>query len=87
VLSRGEGKSKLGIIATRKFGCAVKRNRVKRLIKEAFRRGFMNLPDGLDFVVIPKKNVLKFDSKVIFDDLCDLGESARRLVLENNTRG
>lgn len=46
---------RLGITVTRKVGCAVVRNRAKRLIREAFRvmPGFV--PDGIDMVVVVRK--------------------------------
>ena len=80
ILMRKSGPAKLGIITTKRYGNAPERNRIRRLIKEAFRRGWINLPDQMDFVVIPKKNVRKFDSKSIFDDLGALGKRARKTV-------
>jgi len=49
-----EGPARLGITVTRKFGNAVARNRAKRLFREVFRRMSAGLPNGVDFVVIPK---------------------------------
>jgi ribonuclease P protein component len=85
VLPREHGPCKLGIIASKRFGGATKRNHIKRLVKEAFRRGLISLPDKIDFVVIPKKIALEFDSKTIFDDLGALGRRTRRLAIESNT--
>jgi ribonuclease P protein component len=46
--------ARLGITVTRKFGDSVRRNRAKRLIREAFRLAPELFPDGIDVVVIPK---------------------------------
>ncbi len=51
----GLDRSRLGIVAGRRIGGAVARNRAKRLVREAFRTSPQNLPDGWDFVVIPQK--------------------------------
>jgi len=47
-----EGPPRLGVVASRKVGCAVMRNRCKRLVREAFRLHQDALPRGLDVVVI-----------------------------------
>ncbi len=44
--------SRLGITVTRKYGNAVSRNRIKRLVREAFRLHTSLLPRGLDVVVV-----------------------------------
>jgi ribonuclease P protein component len=48
----GEGPTRLGVVASRKMGGAVQRNRAKRLLREAFRRTVATLPEGLDLVVV-----------------------------------
>ena len=53
-----DGPARLGITVTRKFGNAVARNRAKRLFRELFRRGSGFLPNGVDFVVIPKTSAM-----------------------------
>jgi ribonuclease P protein component len=46
---------RLGITASRKIGGAVERNRARRLIREAFRALFAELPGALDLVVIVRR--------------------------------
>lgn len=46
--------TRLGLSVSRKHGSAVRRNRLKRLIREAFRLSRHELPPGLDLVVIPR---------------------------------
>jgi ribonuclease P protein component len=46
--------TRLGITTSRKVGNAVRRNRAKRLVREAFRRNKAVLPAGIDLVVIAK---------------------------------
>lgn len=48
------GPARLGVTATRKIGGAVQRNRIKRLVREAFRLEPTLLPAGIDLVVVAK---------------------------------
>ena len=55
--------ARLGIVASRKLGDAVRRNRAKRLIRELFRH--LDHPPSVDLVVIPRREL--FDAP--FTDL------------------
>src|SRR2546425_5329137 len=46
---------RLGCSVSRKVGGAVRRNRLRRLYREAFRLTKQKLPTGLDLVLIPRK--------------------------------
>ena len=45
------GRCRLGITATRKCGCAVRRNRIKRGLREVFRSHRARFDTGIDIVV------------------------------------
>ncbi len=45
------GEPRLGLSVSKKVGTAVKRNKVRRRLKEVFRTSAKRLPDNLDFVI------------------------------------
>jgi ribonuclease P protein component len=53
--------SRLGITVTRKIGNAVVRNRIKRLVREVYRRNRSRLPSGLDLVWIAKQQAAELE--------------------------
>lgn len=52
-----EGPGRLGIVASRKVGNAVQRNRAKRLVREAFRLHPAALGGSYDLVVIVRPSI------------------------------
>lgn len=75
---RKTGPKRLGITASKKLGNAVVRNRTKRLIREAYRRGKIRLPDCIDLVIVAKKAAAHMDTEAVFHDLTLLGQRVMR---------
>jgi ribonuclease P protein component len=57
ICNNKKGIKRLGITVTKKTGNAVKRNRIKRLIREFFRLNKALFPAGQDVVVMAKRNM------------------------------
>lgn len=76
-----ESPTRLGITVTRKIGNAVMRNRIKRLVREAFRRNRSRLPSGLDLVWVAKQQAAEVEYADVvadFEALIGRGLSAKR---------
>jgi ribonuclease P protein component len=71
------GRTRLGITASRRVGNAVVRNRVKRRIREWFRRtGRAQLP-GLDVVVIARASSAELRGAEAFTELDRIAQGIR----------
>ena len=67
-----QGVKRLGITVTKKTGNAVKRNRVKRLIREFFRLNKSLFPDKHDVVIMAKRNISPLTYKQACNELTEL---------------
>lgn len=61
--------TRLGVTVTRKVGNAVKRNRIKRLVREAFRKERRTLPGGFDMVWVAKRDATETTLEVVEKDM------------------
>lgn len=68
--------TRLGLSVSKKHGSAVARNRIKRLLREAFRLDQFELPTGLDLVLIPRPK----SGATLADYRRSLAGCVRRLV-------
>jgi ribonuclease P protein component len=50
-------ETRLGLVASRKMGGAVQRNRAKRVVRESFRRNLSLFPACVDLVVIVRSGL------------------------------
>lgn len=75
-----DGNPKLGIIATKRLGNAVLRNRAKRMIRECFRYEIDQISQSIRVVVLPRKHIFKTpfsELKSLFSDA--LNEALNRI--------
>lgn len=80
----GGGPTRLGITVSKKVGKAVLRNRVKRLVREAFRRHTDRLPEGFDVVFVARQRTVPANVAAV---VRDLEVCARRLAEAPRARG
>ncbi len=67
-LSNGNSVSRLGLVAGRKFGNSPRRNRFKRILREAYRLNKSLLNNGADIVVIPRPGLTELSLNAIEDN-------------------
>ncbi len=69
VLPRADSPTRLGVTVSKKVGGAVERNRVKRLVREAFRRSKTLFPQGLDVVFVAKRAAVEADFDQVIQEI------------------
>ena len=55
-LANEDSRTRLGLAVSKRCGNSVRRNRLKRRLREAFRLSRAELPAGLDLVIQPRAN-------------------------------
>ena len=70
-------RARLGLTVSRRVGNAVVRNRVKRRIREWFRRVGREIAHGRDLVVIARRGAAQHDGTQSFTELSELAGGGR----------
>jgi ribonuclease P protein component len=63
---------RLGLTVGRRCGNAVARNRIKRLLREYFRRNKVDFPDSTDIVISARTGAAQLDFTALAQELGDL---------------
>ncbi|QVL32064.1 ribonuclease P protein component [Telmatocola sphagniphila] len=78
--------SRIGLSVSKKHGNAVVRNRIKRMLREAFRTRQLQIPPGFDFVLVPRVG-LELDLRLLQESIQKLtSRLARRISEQKETR-
>jgi ribonuclease P protein component len=84
VMPTAASTSRLGIVASRKLGGSVERNRAKRLIRELFRRSVtLAGAPALDAVVIPRRELFDASFASLSEDFASLWRRGSGRVAAN----
>ena len=83
----GREESRLGLsVGRRIWKRAVRRNRLRRLFREAFRHSRAELPAGFDWVMIPARPRIDPDLATVRSELIELGRLAARRARDKASR-
>lgn len=82
---REDGSTRLGITVTRKVGNSVARNRVRRLVREVFRRNRGLFPEGHDLIVIARAGAPTLDYATVLEQV-QAASGAMAAVAQKNRR-
>lgn len=85
-LGRPSAAARVGLSVSKQHGRAVRRNKIKRLLREAFRHERHRLPDGLDLVLIPRQRDDRFPLAELRAELVDLAEQLLQKRRQGNKR-
>jgi ribonuclease P protein component len=75
----GGTRSRLGVITSRKVGCAVERSRARRLLREAFRLHQHDLREPLTLVLVARSSIRGLGRGAVEGDFLSALRGARLL--------
>ena len=72
------GYSRLGISIGKSYGNAVKRNHLKRLVREVFRQNQKQIPGNYDYLILIKKKIKNPTFEQVKDSFLALAASVKK---------
>lgn len=68
---------RLGITVTKKIGSAVRRNRIKRLVREVYRQNLQLFPENMDIVFIAKPGAAALNYQAVEQEVMQVSGRMR----------
>lgn len=78
--------SRLGVTVGKRIGCAVRRNRIKRVVREVYRRNRDLFPVDCDVVLVARSGAQDLDYGSVKDELTRAQAALSRLVSRAQAR-
>ncbi|WP_169352767.1 ribonuclease P protein component [Thermodesulfatator atlanticus] len=78
------GYRRMGLSVSKKVGKAVTRNRIKRILREIFRKNKDIFPSSCDIVFIPRAQILEIKQAQVVDDLARMFRKYEKNRFDNN---
>ena len=76
------GPARLGLVVSKRVGNAVRRNRTKRVIREAFRQSTEIWPGDFDFLVIARASLADLGSAAVLAEFHSLKSALGRSLAQ-----
>ncbi len=86
LLPNALGSSRLGLSVSKKVGGAVKRNKVRRRLKEIFRSSVKSLPNDADFVISARPSAAEASFEELNDEFLKSLHRLRKSTVSGGVR-